>query len=311
LELCSKWMRYKIPDDLSDELIGETVMCRSRLAYLSRNFDRITKIYEEAKGMRKPSAITKGPHTFLLQQLFQMSCMLGHWDEVVTYGKDVARFSEVRGGTPVSMMEKYHTEAMKTPQKNLNYFEIFKNVVRFKELFDRNLMPPLMYYDMEVLNFETKFVKYDNTLDDKPLTAPENAKRVDMYKLLPLDAERKRVWVFGACCQLLCPIAQLALLVTGPLDDSQMRLSGVATYQMRAAQPQPGIPPEKMNVALTLQAEKSQSKIVDTKKCWLWEGSLKILRHKGTVIEDEATKQKKYRFDMVSDRTYKVWLTTT
>jgi len=309
LDMCNKWLRYEIPDNLSDELIGETIYCRSRLAYLSRDFNRITEVYEVAKKMRRPSTITKGPHTYLLQQLFQMSCMLGCWEAVTQYGKEVARFSEVRGNSNVSMMEKYHSDAMKSPDKHLDYKEIYKNVDKFKDAFDRNVGPILKFSQLDVLQFETKFKDCNSSLDDKPITLPANSSWVDMYQHLPIPGERRKIWVFGAGCQLFCPIAQLqlALPITGPLDDSQMRLTGSTPYQQRAPQ---GGPNERMNVSLLLDLEKTESRTIESKKGWLWEGTLQVFRHKFTIDEDPETKKKLVKLSLVSNRTYEVRLTT-
>jgi len=308
LEMCNKWLRYEIPDHLSDELIGETIHCRSRLAYLSKDFNRIAKVYEVAKKMRRPSTITKGPHTYLLQQMFQMSCMLGYWDAVTEYGKEVARFSEVRGKSNVSIMEKYHSEAMKAPEKHLNYKEIYKNVDKFKDAFDRNVGPILKFSQLDVLEFDTKFKDYNSSLDDKPITSPDNSSWVHMYQHLPIPRERRKIWVFGAGCQLFCPIAQLLLPITGPLDDSQMRLTGSTPYQERAPQ---GGPAKRMNMSLLLNLEKTESKTIDNKKYWQWEGTLKVLMHKLTIVEDQETKKKLVALNLESDRTYEVRLTTT
>jgi len=308
LEMCNKWLRYEIPDYLSDELIGETIYCRSRLAVLSRDFNRIAKVYEVAKRMRRPSTITKGPHTYLLQQLFQMSCMLGYWDAVTDYGKEVARFSEVRGKNNVNIMDKYHSDAMKAPNKQLNYKEIYMNVDNFKDAFDRNIGPVLKFSQLDVIEFDTKFKDYNTSLDDKPRTSPDNSSWVHMYEDLPIPRERRKIWVFGAGCQLFCPIAQLALPITGPLDDSQMKLTGSSPYQERSPQ---GGPPERMSMTLALNLEKTESKTIDNKKYWQWEGTLNVLMHKVTIVEDQETKNKLVRLNLKSDRTFEVRLTTT
>merc|ERR1719233_1759567 len=197
---------------------------------------------------------------------------------------------------------------MKSPDKHLDYKEIYKNVDKFKDAFDRKLGPILKFCNFDLLRFETKFKEYDTSLDDKPITLPEVSNWVDVYQHMPIPVERRKIWVFGAGCQLFCPITQLALPITGPLDDSQMRLTGSTPYQERAAQ---GGPAKRMNMSLLLNLEKTESKTIDNKKYWQWEGTLKVLMHKLTIVEDQETKKKLVALNLESDRTYEVRLTTT
>jgi len=321
LELCNKWLRYEIKDNLSDDLIGETINSRARLAYISQDISQIAALYEEAKKLRKPSQVTTGPHTYLYQRLFQMSCMLGYWDEAEEFGNTVVRFTEIRDGRPLNIMHRYYMEAMKSPSKSLNYVEIFRKVSLFKDTFDRNLNPPLKFCTMDILKFETKLVESGGLHGEKPDSnfLPESAGWKDRYQMPSLSVERRKVWVSGAVCQLFCPSARITFLLCGPLNDSQMRLTGQTTIQQTippdgAALLQKKNPSDaaasalatQIRICLILEIEKKSSINEDGKECWLWEGILEVPRFKRTAYQDPDTKQEKFRFDQIYREKYEV-----
>jgi len=321
LELCNKWLRYEIKDCLSDELIGETINSRARLAYLSQDISQISALYEEAKKLRKPSQVTAGPHTYLYQKLFQMSCMLGYWDEAEKYGNTVARFTEIREGRPLNIMHRFYIEAMKSPSKSLNYVEIFRKVSIFKDMFDRNLNPPLKFRTMDILRFETKLVETGGLLNEKPDSnlIPENAEWKNRYEMPSISEERRKVWVFGAVCQLFCPSSRITFLLCGPLNDTQMRLTGQTTIQQKIP---PGAAPvvkknlhsdaaasapaSQIRICLILEIEKKSSIMENGKECWSWEGKLEVPRFKRIQYEDLETKQEKFRYDQIYKEKYEV-----
>lgn len=321
MELCNKWLRYEIKEDFSDDLIGETINSRTRLAYLSQDISQIEALFEEAKKLRKPSQVTTGPHTYLYQRLFQMSCILGYWDEAEKYGNTVARFSEIREGRPLNVMHRYYMEAMKAPSKSFNYVEIFRKVSLFKDTFDRNLNPPLKFLSMDILKFETKLVEIDGLIGDKTGSdfLPENSQWKDRYQMPSLSLERRKVWVFGAMCQLFCPASRITFLLAGPLNDTQMRLTGQTTIQhkippdgasvLQQKNPADGtanLVGQQIRICLILEIEKKSSKTEDGKQCWLWEGVLEVPRFKRTGYQDPETKQEKFRYDQIYKEKYEV-----
>jgi len=307
LELCTKWLRYEITEDISDEIIGETVNSRLRLAFLSNDVSRVEKLYEWAKNLRKPSQISVRPHTYLYQRLFQMSCVLGCWEDVEEWGKIVARFTLAAEGKQRNVMHKWYVDATKTPSKSFNYLEIFLNVTEITDTFDNNLSPKLRFSAMDILTFETKLVEVQGLLGGQrgSDTLPENSEWKDRYQLTSLEADRRKIWVYGAVCQLFCPSAKTPFLLAGALNETQIRLTGQKTFQQKSL-PNGDVNIEQKRVSFVLEIEKKSRNCEAGKECWLWEGLLEVPRHKRTQYQDSQSKEEKFRFELMYNETYQV-----
>jgi len=290
--IINKLLKFPL-DSLSDDLVGEWIMCKFKSAMSCKNLTELTLLQKRLELMPPSKSQESYSSTQLQQTLLKLACIFGEWEKIIKYGDQIKNLvimvndpQNPQKARKVPLLSKFLTEARSDPENCPNYYIFYENAKGFQRKFSTLFQGNLRFTDWKInegkFNFKqgkSAYEKMQQQLDFKK----------DKEGWQELKLQDQKAWMFGAICQMKLKVSnELNFVLCGPWNDSDMCLTGSMVVIL-------GHNPMRVEVTLTLERGKFQPKVGKMKNSWLWTGSLILERYLGY----SALSQEIYDFELL------------